>query len=93
MSAKHDLKHSIIHLTHNNKDGSFKTQANRKERLLYIADQLAQGGYKIREIKQVKFKHVKYLVNRWLQENLRAGTIKNRMTDLRWAMNKFDSTA
>lgn len=90
MSAKHDLKHSIIHLTRHNRDGSFKTQGNRKERLLYIADQLAEGGYKIQHIRQFKFKHVKYLVDRWLQENLSAGTIKNRMTDLRWTMSKFD---
>jgi hypothetical protein len=90
MSAKHDLKHSIIHLLRHNKDGSFKTQGNRKERLLYIADQLAEGGYKIQHMRQFKFKHVKYLVDHWLQENLSAGTIKNRMTDLRWAMSKFD---
>ncbi|MDP1573769.1 MAG: integrase domain-containing protein [Coxiellaceae bacterium] len=90
MSAKHDLKHSIIHLTRHNRDGSFKTQGNRKERLLYIADQLSEGGYKIQHMRQLKFKHVKYLVDRWLQENLSAGTIKNRMTDLRWAMSKFD---
>ena len=92
MSAKHDLKHSIIHLTRHNRDGSFKTQGNRKERLLYIADQLSEGGYKIQHMRQLKFKHVKYLVDRWLQENLSAGTIKNRMTDLRWAMSKFDKT-
>lgn len=90
MSAKHDLKHSILQLTKQNKDGGFKTQANRKERLLYAAEQLSEAGYKIQHIKQLKFKHVKSLVDRWLQENLSPGTIKNRMTDLRWAMSKFN---
>ena len=52
MSAKSDLKHSIIQTTKHNKDGSFKTQGNRKERLLLMADQLAEGGYKIRHIQQ-----------------------------------------
>jgi len=92
MSAKSDLKHSIIQLTKHNKDGSFKTQANRKERLLLIADQLAEGGYKIFHIKQLKYKHVKFLVNRWLQEQKDPGTMKNRMTDLRWVMKKFGKT-
>ncbi len=90
MSAKHDLQHSIIQLLKHNKDGSFKTQANRKERLLYMAEQLAEGGYKICHIKQLKFKHVKYLVNHWLQAQLSPGTIKNRMTDLRWSLSKFN---
>lgn len=90
MSAKSDLKHSIIKTLKQNKDGSFKTQANRKERLLFVAEQLMQGGYKIRHIKQLKLKHVRYLVNRWLQQQLSPGTIKNRMTDLRWVMSKFD---
>lgn len=89
MSAKSDLKHSIIQIIKHNKDGSFKTQANRKERLTLIADQLINGGYKIRHIKQIKFKHVQYLVNQWLQKQLSPGTIKNRMTDLRWAMSKI----
>lgn len=89
MSAKSDLKHSIIEIIKYNKDGSYKTQANRKERLLFIAELLAEGGYKIRHINQLKFKHVEYLVNTWLQQELTPGTIKNRMTDLRWAMSKL----
>lgn len=90
MATIHDLKHSIYILTKHNKDGSFKTQANRKERLLFIAKQLVDGGYKIRHLKQLKAKHVRYLVNRWLQEGLSSGTIKNRMTDIRWSMRKFN---
>ena len=89
MSAKSDLKHSVIQTLKYNKDGSYKTQANRKERLLLIAEQLAEGGYKIRHIKQLKFKHVQYLVKHWLQQQLSPGTIKNRMTDLRWVVSKF----
>ena len=89
MSAKSDLKHSIIQLLKHNKDGSFKTQANRKERLLFISKQLNEKGYKIRHIKQLKLKHIQYLVTHWLEQGLSPGTIKNRMTDLRWAMKKF----
>lgn len=89
MSAKSDLKHSIIQLIKHNKDGSFKTQANRKERLLLISKQLNEKGYKIRHIKQLKPKHIQYLVAYWIEQGLSPGTIKNRMTDLRWAMQKF----
>ena len=88
MSAKSDLKHSIINILKHNKDGSFKTQAIRKERLLLVVEQLAEDGFKIRHIRQLKLKHVKCLVNRWLVQRLSAGTIKNRMTDLRWVMEK-----
>lgn len=90
MSAKSDLKHSIMQLLKHNKDGSYKTQADRKQRLLFVAEQLIAGGYKIRHIKQLKLKHVRYLVGHWLQQPLSPGTIKNRMTDLRWALAKFD---
>ncbi len=89
MSAKSDLNHSIRQTLKHNRDGSFKTQADRKTRLLFMAKQLMEGGYKIRHIKQLKFKHVQYLVNRWLQRPLSPGTIKNRLTDLRWIMCKF----
>src|ERR1700733_3833342 len=90
MSRKSDLKHSIIIEMKNTRDSSHSTRAARKERLLLIADQLAKGGYKIGHIKQLKLKHVKYLVELWLQQCLAAGTIKNRMTDLRWIMNRYN---
>lgn len=89
MSSKHDLIHSIIMTVKHNKDSSFNTRDTRKKRLLLIAEQLAEGGYKIAHIQQLKIKHVEYLVNLWLEQGLSAGTIKNRMTDLRWVMNKY----
>ena len=89
MSAKHDLQHSVIQTVKYNKDGSFKTQADRKSRLLLMADELNRGGYKIRHLRQIKFKHVRYLIAQWQERQLSAGTIKNRMGDLRWAMSKF----
>ncbi len=90
MSRKSDLKHSIIVEMRNTKESSYNTRAARKKRLLLIAEQLANGGYKIEHIKQLKLKHVEYLVELWLQQSLSAGTIKNRMTDLRWIMNRYN---
>jgi hypothetical protein len=89
MSAKHDLKHSIIHTLKHNQDGSFNTRSGRKRRLLLIADELAEAGFKIRHIRQLKFKHVTFLVDKWLKKPLDTGTIKNRMTDLRCVVGKF----
>ena len=88
MSAKSELKHSIIMMLKHSHDGSYSTRAERKKRLLMIADQLSEGGYKIAHIAQLKLKHVQYLIGNWQQQGLTAGTIKNRMTDLRWAMEK-----
>ena len=45
MSVKLNLKHSIIDILKHNKDSSFKTQANRKHRLVLVAEQLIAGGY------------------------------------------------
>lgn len=90
MSIKHHLKHSIIMELKTNKEGSHSTRAVRKKRLLLIASQLIEGGYKIEHLKQLKFKHIKFLVNYWLQQGLTAGTIKNRMTDLRWVLKKYN---
>lgn len=89
MATKHNLKHSIIIETHNNKQGSFNTRAARQKRLFLIADQLISGGYKIAHIKQLKLKHAQFLVGQWLQQGLSAGTVKNRMTDLRWVMQRY----
>ena len=72
----------------NSHEGSYNTRAVRKKRLLMVADQLSEGGYKIAHIGQLKLKHVQYLVGNWQQEGLTPGTIKNRMTDLRWVMEK-----
>lgn len=88
MSAKSELKHSIIMMLKNSHEGSYNTRAVRKKRLLMVADQLSEGGYKIAHIKQLKLKHVQYLVGNWLQAGLTPGTIKTRMTDLRWVMEK-----
>ena len=93
MSAKSELKHSIIMMLKNSHEGSYSTRSERKKRLLMVADQLSEGGYKIAHIGQLKLKHVKYLVANWQQEGLTAGTIKNRMTDLRWVMEKSGNSS
>lgn len=93
MSARHDLVHSIISVLKHNRDGSYSTQAARKKRLLLVAKQVVAGGYKIKHIRQLKVKHVQYLVKQWLAQELAPATIKNRLTDIRWVMDKFEKAA
>ena len=65
MGIRHDLKHCILNLTKYNRDGSHSTQAARKKRLLLAANQLVDRGYQLRHLRQLKPKHIHYLVETW----------------------------
>lgn len=73
-------------------EGSFSTQAARKANLSLIADQLKELGYNQFQIKSLKSKHVEDLVERWKKEELTSGTIKNRMTHIRWWAGKINKS-
>src|SRR3989338_4364936 len=90
MSTKHDLKHSVLSILRHNKDGSFATQANRRTQLLKIAEDLLAKGFYIRNIHQLKAKHIYRMLDWWRSEALSAGTIKNRMANVRWLCEKIN---
>ena len=79
-----DLNYELKQLCHRNRDGSFATQRDREWVLDQIANQLREMGFRHMEAKSLKPKHVEALVERWKMEGLAVGTIKNRMTELRW---------
>jgi hypothetical protein len=83
-AAMRDLNYSLKQLCRRNRDGSFATQADRERILDLIADQLDEMGFHHMDAHSLKPKHVEKLVERWLAEELSPGTIKNRMTQLRW---------
>ena len=83
-----DLNYALKQLCHRNRDGSFATQANRERILDLIADQLYDTGFNHMDAHSLKPKHVEKLVERWLAEELSPGTIKNRMSALRWWAEK-----
>ena len=87
------LKYRMKGLMNHNRDGSFETQRARSSVLLLVANQMREGGYKIEQPSQLKQKHIGYLVERWQSENLAPGTIKNRLSHLRWVAGKLDRTA
>lgn len=81
-------KHSAV--------GSYATKSNRYCTLQLIAKQLKQLGYKLKSAQNIKPKHIEALTKYWNGQNvngnkdkpLATGTIKNRMSHLRyWAEN------
>jgi hypothetical protein len=87
-AAMRDLNYSLKQLCRRNHDGAFGTQADRERILDQIADQLDEMGFHHMDAHSLKPKHVERLVERWLAEDLAPGTIKNRMTQLRWWAEK-----
>ena len=84
-----DLNYDLKQLCRRNRDGSYATQADREHILDLIADQLQELGFRHMNAHSLKPKHVEKLVERWLAENLSPGTIKNRMSALRWWAEKI----
>lgn len=71
-----------------NRDGSHATQAERLAILTLFADTLNKGGFKVKSMRGLKLRHVKYAVKEWLKQDISAGTLKNRMAHIRWAAVK-----
>jgi site-specific recombinase XerC len=83
-----DLNYELKQLCKQNRDGSFATQANRERILTLIANQLREMGFVNMHVQSLKAKHVEKLVQRWQAEGLGTGTLKNRMSTLRWWAEK-----
>ena len=88
-ASMRDLNYDLKQLCRRNRDGSYATQADREHLLDLIADQLYEMGFRHMNAHSLKPKHVEKLVERWLAENLSPGTIKNRMSALRWWAEKI----
>lgn len=85
-----DLVYSVSVLCKHNKDGSFGTAAERKKSLKTAMQSLSDAGYGIRDVNQLKGKHIRYLVEKWKSDpTLSIGTIKNRMSHLRWLAERI----
>ena len=84
-----DLNYELKQLCARNRDGSFATQADRERILTLIANQLREMGFVNMHVQSLKPRHVEKLVERWKAEGLSTGTLKNRMTELRWWAEKI----
>ncbi|MBL0292064.1 MAG: integrase domain-containing protein [Betaproteobacteria bacterium] len=83
------LNYELKQLCARNRDGSFATQADRERILTLVANQLREMGFVNMQAQSLKPKHVEKLVERWTAEGLSMGTVKNRMTELRWWAGKI----
>lgn len=89
MGKRHKFQNSIIHILAHNKDGSYRTRSDRQTYLLAMAKELFDAGYQLDHIRYIKSKHIWYLVNK-MRNDLSPGTVKNRMSHLRWLMTKVN---
>jgi Phage integrase, N-terminal/Integrase len=85
-----NLNYDLKQLCRRNHDGSYATQHAREAILTQIANQLYALGFKDMKAASLKPKHVMALVELWKAQSLSAGTIKNRMTELRWWAEKVN---
>ncbi|VFR89316.1 Integrase [plant metagenome] len=84
-----DLTYTLRQLCQRNRDGSHNTQADRMRSLSLAARKLREAGFRQMKASSLKGKHVQALLDRWLGEGLSSGTIKNRISHLRWWAEKI----
>lgn len=84
-----DLNYQLKQLCHRNRDGSFATQADRERLLNLCANDLAARGFHHMSADSLKPKHVAALLDKWKLDGISTGTLKNRMSALRWWAEKI----
>ena len=85
-----DLNYQLSKLCRDNRDGGFSTQATRSRILDLIANQLQELGFRRMQPKSLKPKHVDALLAHWQDQGIRVGTLKNRLSALRWWAKKVN---
>jgi len=83
-----DLNYQLKQICRRNRDGSYSTQAKRLHHLMMMANKLHDLGFHGMKARSLKPKHVDALVKHWMEQELAVGTIKNRMSVLRWWAEK-----
>ena len=84
-----DLNYQLS-LCRDNRDGGFSTQATRSRILDLIANQLQELGFRRMQPRSLKPKHVDALVAQWQDQSISVGTLKNRLSALRWWAKKVN---
>lgn len=88
-----DLNYELKELQKTHKEGSFGTRHARKMILNQTADTLHDLGYKALRADTLKSRHIEAVVKHWAQQGLSPGTVKNRMSHLRWWARKINKPA
>ncbi|TMO46443.1 phage integrase N-terminal domain-containing protein [Pseudoalteromonas ruthenica] len=82
------LGYSLNQLNVTHKERSHGTRNDRKKIFNLLAKQLHGFGFKLKDPKGLKPKHVTALVKHWQEQKLSNKTIKNRMSAIRWWAEK-----
>ena len=85
-----DLNYQLSKLCRDNRDGGFSTQATRSRILDLIANQLLALGFRRMQSTSLKPKHVDALLAKWREQGITTGTLKNRLSALRWWAKKVN---
>lgn len=85
-----NLNYQLKQLSRHYRDGSYGTQWGRQRILTLGANELHELGYRHMRAKSLKPKHIEALMEHWQAKDLSIGTIKNRMSALRWWAEKID---
>ena len=85
-----DLNYQLSKLCRDNRDGGFSTQATRSRLLDLIANQLLALGFRRMQSTSLKPKHVDALLVKWREQGISVGTLKNRLSTLRWWAKKIN---
>lgn len=87
-----NLRKNIIDTLKINNDGSYSTQANRKKILMMCVDRLTEKYGNELLATDLKGRHINHLLREWKNDGVSAGTLKNRMSHLRWLSKKIGNT-
>ena len=80
--------YAVKQLIEKDRLSSFATRANRFQQLKQIGSELRKMGYLLDTPKSLKTKHINALVQHWKEEELSTGSIKNRLSNLRWLVSR-----
>jgi len=87
--TKINVQRELTQLCNRNRDGSFSTQAARRDILSLAGRQLVELGIYNLPATGLKQKHVFKLLERWKADGLSDATLKNRMSHVRWWAEKI----
>jgi len=79
-----NLNYQLGELCRKNRDGGFSTQATRSRILDLAANQLRELGFVHMQSTSLRPKHVDALIAHWREQEIKVGTLKNRLSALRW---------
>lgn len=84
-----NLNFELKQMCNRNPDGSFAGRENRLRILSQAAAQLEKLGFREMHATSLKPKHVEALLGQWRIDGISTGTIKNRMSAMRWWAEKI----